>query len=548
MLIVGCTEENQIIDSDKNLSSSQSFLNEHLGVSQQMVSIDEIPEIKQSLEKRSNPKIFEKNNEAQDVWVDLNNILLMVDSTSSKNYSFAISVGSKEPNKFYNLVVHVDNEGKIGEPMVVAFQPKGNHVAPEGELEWYPFDSFFGSDISQKTSCDDQFDSNGDPIPCNVIPLSPSGSGGASSGGSSGGSTGGGVRGNCTIFSYTVRCGGSKSGTWHTPSQCGDEAGGKPGSYVAFEIKCVGGTLKVNASNPECDGCSTNPEGTLGINLNMFNRIKYLLDSSLEGVGLTNEQRSFLLRTENWSLVETLARYWKESDKNNFQKELLNWSIDIEMLPTQPCGVGHDCVKSIQVMANGLRKFHGEDGALMADYFDSLVEDFESFSLNDLQGFYDTAKAITQEYNNLMFVNIFGGFIEGFTPILEIALFEMGTPVAIKLLQKIPISWVYRGVRLNNVVKKVGLLGKQGFNNSIREVVTTSPVTKARELFNSLTKHAISKTNEANGVIKANMGNGNFIILGPLSASSSNVPATISLDFRAAGIWSKVRDIKFLYP
>jgi hypothetical protein len=42
------------------------------------------------------------------------------------------------------------------------------------------------------------------------------------------------------------------------------------------------------------------------------------------------------------------------------------------------------------------------------------------------------------------------------------------------------------------------------------------------------------------------MGGGNFITYRPITASSSNIPATISLDFRAAGIWSNVRDVKFV--
>ncbi|WP_318308921.1 hypothetical protein [Flagellimonas crocea] len=229
-------------------------------------------------------------------------------------------------------------------------------------------------------------------------------------------------------------------------------------------------------------------------------------------------------------------------------KDFSAWYIKLKMLPNSPCGVGHDCVKSIKMMAQGLRTLHGQEGILMADYFDSLVSDYGTFTKSDLQAFYTMAKAITEDYNNRMFDAVTGGFVAGITPVLEIALFEVGAPVAIKLLQKIPISWVYRGTRLNNMVKKVRLLGKMGNNNTVREVVTNTPVAKASELFKALTKHAISKTNKADGVILANMGNGNFITYRPITASSSNIPATITLDFRAAGIWSKVRDVKFVLP
>ena len=70
------------------------------------------------------------------------------------------------------------------------------------------------------------------------------------------------------------------------------------------------------------------------------------------------------------------------------------------------------------------------------------------------------------------------------------------------------------------------------------------PSLKVKELFNSLTKHAISISNLPNGVIKANMGNGNFITYRPISASLSNTPPTISLNFK--NIWSKPRQVKFL--
>ena len=175
-------------------------------------------------------------------------------------------------------------------------------------------------------------------------------------------------------------------------------------------------------------------------------------------------------------------------DELGLTEEFSKWILSVGKNSGTPCGIGHDCVKSISTMAEGLRKFHGEEGALMANYFDSLTADFNSFSLADLQEFYDLAKAVTDRYNEYMFSAVTGAFAQGTAQILGVILFEIGGNAAIQLLQKIPIGWVFRGLRLNNMVKNVGLLGKQGFNNTIREVITSSPVTKARTLFNSLTK------------------------------------------------------------
>lgn len=224
-------------------------------------------------------------------------------------------------------------------------------------------------------------------------------------------------------------------------------------------------------------------------------------------------------------------------------KQFVNWIFEFESLPNIPCGINHDCVVSILKMAEGLRAFHGEEGELMAEYLESLVDDYSSFTVGDLQIFYDTAKAITKVYNNRMLIAITGAFVEGLTPILEIALFETGTGVAVKLLQKIPISWVLRGTRLNNMVLKTAKLGVPGQQDFVRELHGTN-VTKANELFLSLTKNAVSSTTNSNGIIVANMGNGSFITFRTVSSPlSPNVIATIDLNFPA--LFTEIIKLKF---
>ncbi len=96
------------------------------------------------------------------------------------------------------------------------------------------------------------------------------------------------------------------------------------------------------------------------------------------------------------------------------------------------------------------------------------------------------------------------------------------------------------------MVKQIGVLGVRGrAGNHIRIVTTSNPIQKAEGIFATLTKDAISKTTQSNGTIIANMGSGNLIKFRPLSASHSGFKATIELDFKAAGIWTKTRIIKF---
>lgn len=248
-------------------------------------------------------------------------------------------------------------------------------------------------------------------------------------------------------------------------------------------------------------------------------------------LGVDNNSNKAKWLNQNQHVTDIVYKYILTKNKTTESIEFSNWAIDFMLSQEIPCGnIGNDCVKLIEEMAEGLRKFHGEEGEFMADYFNSLISDFDSFTKAELQGFYDTAKAITNKYNDLMFASIIGGFIEGVIPIIEIALFEMGLPVAVKLLQKIPVSWVYRGVRLNSVVKKVSFLGEAGAQAHVRIINTSSPLTKSKELFNSLTKHALSIEEVSPGVIKATMGNGNFIT--HRTISSTGFPATINFNFQ----------------
>ncbi|WAC01898.1 hypothetical protein N7U66_18885 [Lacinutrix neustonica] len=143
-------------------------------------------------------------------------------------------------------------------------------------------------------------------------------------------------------------------------------------------------------------------------------------------------------------------------------KEFINWAIEIKMLPTDPCGVNHNCIQSIQTMANGLRSFHGEQGVLMADYFESVINDSNSFeTMGDLQDFYDNASLITEEYNNYMFNSILFAFGDGVRPIVEMALFEVGGAFALKLLQKIPANYITTPIA--NIINKLLVIGSDAY-------------------------------------------------------------------------------------
>ena len=116
-------------------------------------------------------------------------------------------------------------------------------------------------------------------------------------------------------------------------------------------------------------------------------------------------------------------------------------------------------------------------------------------------------------------------------PIVEIALFEVGGTLAIKLLSKIPISWVLRGSTLTPFIQNVVKLGVKGNQAHVRIVQTKNPVSTAKGLFRALTRDAVSRPIvQSNGTIVANMGNGNFITY--RTVSSSGFPASINFNFQ----------------
>jgi hypothetical protein len=266
---------------------------------------------------------------------------------------------------------------------------------------------------------------------------------------------------------------------------------------------------------------------------------------------------NFIQNFHQNELRREINDYLRSGLNSQEAQDFVKWLIDFAIIkedPT-PCGwnSNHDCLVSINRMAQGLRRFHGAQGAEVAAYFESVLSDINTspseYTVNDIQEIYNVALNITKQYNSRMIHSIVVGFVDGVTPIIEIALFEVGGIIAVRLLQRIPLSWVLRGDRLNNLVRKVGLMGEVGAQNSIRIVKTNAPIANSRGIFNTLTKNKIGNfVTGSNGSISANMGNGNFIIYRPVTASTSNFPATISLDFRAGGIWTQVRNVKFITP
>jgi len=235
-------------------------------------------------------------------------------------------------------------------------------------------------------------------------------------------------------------------------------------------------------------------------------------------------------------------------DRNNHSQQAEDWvNSAINILSSREVNSNDllDYKRAILNMTNHLKQWGNPEDEFLAVYIESIIPDFNSMTLGDVQDIYKLLRRQIQELTLKYAEAIIVPFAEAAYPFVIYALTEATLGAALPLLSRIPLSMVIRGVRLNKMVKQVGLLGARSTtSNSIRIVTTSNPVAKAESLFTTLTKNAISKTTQSNGSIVANMGNGNFITYRPITASASNFEATISLNF--PNIWTSVRNIKFV--
>ena len=290
----------------------------------------------------------------------------------------------------------------------------------------------------------------------------------------------GGGSGGCTVFvTYEVNC------SCHSDEEHEAAACGHPNTVTeSYRVQdCDGGGGGISGGTPPGGTNYGTPTGSIPPNTQPVVTSPISPDGS--NVPVTNLARDLTLTSSqikwlnlNTYVAERLLTYLVKERYSKDAKDYAMWEIEFEMLPTEPCGINHDCIKSIQTMADGLRRFHGEDGKLMANYLESLIADFTAFTVSDLQMFYDTAVAITTKYNAHMRTTIIMlGFVDGIKPIIEIALFEVGGSFAIKLLSKLPtvaktlrITEVLNNLKITNSLSKFKFAQKFGIKTYAEHV------------------------------------------------------------------------------
>ena len=135
----------------------------------------------------------------------------------------------------------------------------------------------------------------------------------------------------------------------------------------------------------------------------------------------------------------------------------------------------------------------------------------------DVQNIYKVTRKEYLRLKALYIIAIIKPVAKAVKPFIELALIELTAPAAISVLAKIPLSFVTRGAKVEQMILETTKLGEAGVVNS-RLIYGTSAA-KEDALFAKLTQDAISVSPAANNpsVIVAQMGNNMKIVLRPMS-------------------------------
>ncbi len=283
-ILFGCNEslEDLIPIESENTSLTKTFHTKTL-------SIEEIPEIAEFFESKTNKGIFTAKGKELPTF-DVENIIEVLDTLKNKNYSFNFTFEDTPETILYNLVIGVDSIGNKTTPIVLKYSSReeyydqweesGYHFSKfNGTLAQYKYTDFFESDLFSKNDCPEHL-ANGDNNPCFESDVTNGAIGNSGGGGASSGGSGPGASGSCEYNSYFHACGGRNQYTTHGPESCGGDGGG---SYWVLEVTCPNGnnssTLEKNSSQGDCTDCESGPSG--GVAANTLNKKAYVIEEKI---------------------------------------------------------------------------------------------------------------------------------------------------------------------------------------------------------------------------------------------------------------------------
>lgn len=301
-------------------------------LSSSIVNLEDIPEITDFIANVSGVDVFEKKGkEKRDIIFSKLNITKVSDSLGKVNYSIPFIYDDSPENIFYNLIVPLNSKGKPMTPFVLQYKMDENYIEQyenngrrfedfTGEIGLLSHKDFFKGANPFGMVCETRYDQYGDPIPCDIAVVAPSGGGGAAqTGGGAPSSTGG-----TSPFDS-----GSGNCTWYMEATCschGELVGVHDHTEPALIIDCSNSGVNKStlSSKGECDSCySTGASGAV-----LYPKSVLKLEG-LMNYNLTNEELSFL---SNYSvLAKSLVQLFITYNITTSDIDLLKRGLNVVM-------------------------------------------------------------------------------------------------------------------------------------------------------------------------------------------------------------------------
>ncbi len=271
-------EEDIIIDNLEEVQLESKWLDAKRKTSSiSKISSKDIPEVVSYLQSMTSKGYDPNTSKTHQPIIDFEHGVSLTDSLGRTNYTFSMFVPEKKYKgpRLYSLIVGVDAEGRMSNPMVLRLTPKKGQEKKwieddfdfskfKGKVSLHKYTDFFNENPFSRTTdyCPPEYDQYGDPIECVADEVDGGGTGG--SGGSyapAGGATGG-----CTYSMYWNYCGGSNDNISHPggpPPICGGDGSG---AGWVLETSCPNYTditifHKSSGAKSDCPNCETGPSG-----------------------------------------------------------------------------------------------------------------------------------------------------------------------------------------------------------------------------------------------------------------------------------------------
>ena len=256
------------------------------------IKLADIPNVESFLLSKSKNNIFNQKSTIDGAIFDQDHILEVIDTLNNTNYTFKFSFPDTPIGVYYNLVVGKAPNGDLLEPFILKFVSDSTHLEEfiandykfsyfRGQMGIHKYTDYFQTGLGLKTEatgCTPTYDAFGDPIACDVVGFSSSGSSGGgatsigvssngvSTTGGSGGSSGGSASCSWSVTYLPCLCEGRADG--HSAEICGCGTG----SPTVLTIYCPP-AYKMNTANKTtstvnpCPDCPSGSEGGVGVSL-----------------------------------------------------------------------------------------------------------------------------------------------------------------------------------------------------------------------------------------------------------------------------------------